>query len=877
MSDVDQEQKRPLTLTRSGTLGLARPAESGQVKQSFSHGRSKTVAVEVRKKRVILPGSAPAEPTKADAAPTVARSTLSTATPAPAAAAETAEPRRVVSIPRSLTADERAGRLRAVQDAQRADAEARQRAALAEEDRRREEALRAAEEAKREAEEEARRRAEEEETKRRAAEESKQRSAEEEARRKEEESRREVAERAGKAAAAKVAALAAAGKVAMPAEEEEEAATAFRRGRPDIKRPATPVRRDEPRRRTGKITVTRALSDDEGERMRSLASVRRARERERMRMHGEVEQQKIVREVIIPETITVQELANRMAERGVDVVKSLMRMGVMATVNQVIDADTAELVVSEFGHRLRRVAESDVEIGMRGEADIETDLEPRAPVVTVMGHVDHGKTSLLDAMRETDVVSGEAGGITQHIGAYRVTGQSGKQITFIDTPGHQAFTAMRARGANATDIVVLVVAADDGIMEQTVEAIRHAKAAEVPIIVAINKIDRPEAKPDRVRQELLQHELIVEELGGEVLDVEVSALKKTNLEKLEEAILLQAELLDLKANPNRPAEGVVLEAQLERGRGAIATVLIQRGTAKVGDIFVSGSVWGRVRALIDDHGQNLREAGPSTPVEVLGLNGAPMAGDDFVVVESESRAREIAEYRERLRREKAAAASSRGTLEDMFSQITAGTAKELAIVVKADAQGSVEAITGSLDKLSTGEVAIRTLHSGVGGISESDVILAKATGAVIIGFNVRANPAARDLARRDGVEIRYYAIIYDVIDDMKAALSGMLAPTLRERFLGNAAIREVFNITRVGKVAGCMVTEGVVRRGAKVRLLRDNVVIHEGSLKTLKRFKDEVREVRDGYECGMAFENYENIQVGDTIECFEIEEIARAL
>jgi translation initiation factor IF-2 len=881
MSDVDQEQKRPLTLRSGGTLGLNRPAESsGQVKQSFSHGRSKTVAVEVRpKRRLIMPGGAP-EPTKAeaDAAAPTARAPLTMPAASPAApASETAEPRRVVTIPRALTADERAGRLRAVQDAQRADAEARTRALLAEEDRRRQEAARAAEEAERHAEEEARRKVEEEEAKKKALEESKQRSAEEEARRKEEESRREVAERAGKAAAAKVAALAAAGKVAMPAEEEEEAApAAFRRGRPAAPRPPTPARRGDERRRTGKLTVTRALSDDD-ERTRSLASVRRHRERERARMHGEIDQQKVVREVIIPETITVQELASRMAERGVDVVKQLMRMGVMATVNQTIDADTAELVVGEFGHRFRRVAESDVEIGMRGGEDTEEELEPRAPVVTVMGHVDHGKTSLLDALRETDVAAGEAGGITQHIGAYSVRVPSGKQITFIDTPGHQAFTSMRARGANATDIVVLVVAADDGIMEQTVEAIRHAKAAEVPIIVAINKIDRPDAKPERVRQELLQHELVVEKLGGEILDVEVSALKKTNLDKLEEAILLQAELLDLKANPNRPAEGVVLEAQLERGRGAIATVLIQRGTAKVGDIFVSGSVWGRVRALVNDRGENLREVGPSMPVEVLGLNGAPLAGDDFVVVESESRAREIAEYRDRTRREKAAAASSRGTLEDMFSQITAGTVKELPIVIKADAQGSVEAITGSLDKLSTGEVAVRTLHSGVGGINESDVILAKATGAVIVGFNVRANPAARDLARRDGVEIRYYAIIYDVIDDMKAALSGMLAPTLRERFLGNASIREVFNITRVGKVAGCMVTEGVVRRGAKVRLLRDNVVIHEGSLKTLKRFKDEVREVRDGYECGMAFENYENIAVGDIIECFEVEEVARAL
>ena len=777
MSDVDQEPKRPLTLRTGGTLGLNRPSEPGQVKQSFSHGRSKVVAVEVRKKRIIMPGSTAPEPAKAEpaAAPAVARAPLTISTPpAPAAPGEGETARRVVPLPRALTADERAGRLRAVQHAQQADVEARQQAALAEADRRREEAARAAQEAQRQAEEDARQKAEEEETRKRADDDAKKRSQDAEAQRKEEESRREVAERAGQAAAAKFAALAAAGKTAMP-EEEEEPAT-FRHGRPDARRPATPVRRNEPRRRDGKLTVTRALSDEE-EKTRSFASVRRARERERLRMHGEIDQTKIVREVIIPETITVQELANRMAERGVDVVKSLMRMGVMATVNQIIDADTAELVVSEFGHRLRRVAESDVEIGMRGDADAPESLESRAPVVTVMGHVDHGKTSLLDALRQTDVAGGEAGGITQHIGAYRVTLKSGKQIAFIDTPGHQAFTAMRARGANATDIVVLVVAADDGIMEQTVEAIRHAKAAEVPIIVAINKIDRPDAKPERVRQELLQHELVVEELGGEVLDVEVSATKKTNLDKLEEAILLQAELLDLKANPNRPAEGVVLEAQIERGRGAIATVLIQRGTAKVGDIFVSGSVWGRVRALVDEHGKNLREAGPSTPVEVLGLNAAPLAGDDFVVVESESRAREIAEYRDRLHREKAAATAGRGTLEEMFSQITAGTAKELPIVIKGDVQGSVEAIAGSLNKLSTDEVAMRVLHSGVGGINESDVILAKATGAVIVGFNVRANPAARDLARRDGVEIRYYAIIYDVLDDMKAALSGMLSPT----------------------------------------------------------------------------------------------------
>jgi translation initiation factor IF-2 len=875
MSDTteqEQEQKRPLTLGHGGgRLELRKSVETGQVRQSFSHGRSKTVTVEVRKKRVIGPGLS--ETGRAEPTPAVAREGAPPAPPAPAG-----EPaRRPVVIPRALTEEERAGRVRALQDARKADDEARRRAALAEADRRRREEERAAEEARLQAEHEAQRKAEEEESRRVAAEEARKRSEEEAQRRKEEESRREVAERAGKAAAAKVAALAAAGKVALPVEEEEEPAAAPRRGaRPEIKRPA-PAPRHEMRRRTGKITVTRALSDDEGERMRSLASVRRARERERQRLHQGEEPAKVVREVVIPETITVQELASRMAERGTDVVRALMRMGVMATINQVIDADTAELIVNEFGHRLRRVSEADVEVGLRGEEDAPEMLEPRAPVVTVMGHVDHGKTSLLDALRETDVAAGEAGGITQHIGAYRVTLSGGKQITFIDTPGHQAFTAMRARGANVTDIVVLVVAADDGIMEQTVEAIRHAKAAQAPIIVAINKIDRPDARPDRVRQELLQHDIVVEELGGEVLAVEVSALQKTNLDRLEEAILLQAELLDLTANPNRAAEGVVLEAKLERGRGAVATVLIQRGTLRVGDIFVAGSEWGRVRALIDERNNQLKEAGPATPVEVLGLNGTPLAGDDFVVAENETRARDIADYRQRRRREQQAVAGARGTLEQMFSQIAAGVAKELAVVVKSDVQGSLEAITASLDKLATNEVAVRVLHAAVGGINESDVILAKASNAVIIGFNVRANPQARDMARRDNVEIRYYSIIYNVIDDMKAALSGLLAPTLREHFLGNAAIREVFNISKVGKVAGCMVTEGVVRRGAKVRLLRDNVVIHEGSLKTLKRFKDEVREVREGFECGMAFENYDNIQVGDTIECFEMEEVARAL
>jgi translation initiation factor IF-2 len=872
MSDPsEQETKRPLSLGRpaAGRLELRKPADAGQqVRQSFPHGRSKTVTVEVRKKRSLPGAPGEAEAPAAPAAPTVAKAT----TPGAAPATPT---RRPLVLPHGLTAEERAHRERALRGAIRADEEARK----ADEEAKRQAEIQAEEAARRKAEEEAQRKAEE--AKRKADEETARR-LDEEARRKaekaQEESRREVAERAGKAAAAKVAALTAAGKVKPAEEEPEEEAPPKRGPRVEVKKPAVPTRREEPRRRTGKLTVTKVLNADEEERVRSLASVRRARERERQRAHQAMQEQtKVVRDVVVPESITVQELANRMAERGADVIKALMRMGVMATINQVIDADTAELVVSEFGHKLRRVAESDVELGLKREEDLAADQAPRPPVVTIMGHVDHGKTSLLDALRHTDVAAGEAGGITQHIGAYQVVVQGGQRITFIDTPGHQAFTQMRARGAQATDIVVLVVAADDGIKEQTVEAIRHAKAAKVPIIVAINKIDRPDANPARVRQELLQHELVVEELGGDVLNVEVSATKKINLDKLEEAILLQAEVLDLRANPNRPAEGVVIEAKLERGRGPVATVLIKRGTLKVGDIFVAGSEWGRVRALIDDRGATLKDAGPSTPVEVLGLNGTPLAGDDFVVAENEGRARDIADYRQRRRREQQAAAGARGTLEQMFSQIAAGVAKEFAVVVKSDVQGSLEAIVGSLEKLATKEVAVRILHAAVGGISESDVILAKASSAVIIGFNVRANPQARDLARRDNVEIRYYSIIYDVIDDMKAALSGLLAPALRERFLGNAAIREVFNISKVGKVAGCMITEGVVRRGAKVRLLRDNVVIHEGTLKTLKRFKDEVREVREGFECGMAFENYENIQIGDVIECFETEEVARAL
>ncbi|MEQ9608474.1 MAG: translation initiation factor IF-2, partial [Kiloniellaceae bacterium] len=575
---------------------------------------------------------------------------------------------------------------------------------------------------------------------------------------------------------------------------------------------------------------------------RSLAAMKRQREKQ-MRLAGGQQPhqppQKVVREVVIPEVMTVQELANRMAARGAEVVKTLMKLGVMATINQTIDADTAELVVGEFGHKSKRVSASDVEIGMRGADDRPEELQSRPPVVTIMGHVDHGKTSLLDALRETDVVSGEAGGITQHIGAYQVRLASGDRITFIDTPGHAAFTEMRLRGATVTDIVVLVVAADDGIKEQTVEAINHAKAARVPIIVAINKIDKPGADTARVKQELLQHELITEDLGGDILAIEVSALKKTNLDKLEEAILLQSEILELRANPLRPAEGVIIEAKLERGRGSVATVLVQRGTLKVGDIFVAGGEWGRVRALINERNEQIDEAGPATPVEVLGLNGTPFAGDDFTVMENEGRAREIAEYRQRSRREKEIAATGRGTLEQMMSRIKEGEASELPIVVKSDVHGSMEAIITSLEKLGTDEVKVRVLHSGVGGINESDVSLANSTGAMIIAFNVRANPQARQMARRDGVDIRYYSIIYNVVDDVKAAMSGLLAPKQQENFLGYAEIREVFTNSKVGKVAGCMITEGLVKRGAKVRLLRDNVVIHDGTLKTLRRFKDE--------------------------------------
>jgi translation initiation factor IF-2 len=620
-----------------------------------------------------------------------------------------------------------------------------------------------------------------------------------------------------------------------------------------------------------------ALSADE-ERERSVAAFRRRVQR--LKGHAADEpKEKLVREVTIPETITIQELANRMAERGVDVIKLLMKQGHMAQINDVIDADTAQLLAEELGHTVKRVAESDVEEGLFDVVDDPASLVSRPAVVTVMGHVDHGKTSLLDAIRSTEVAAGEAGGITQHIGAYQVTAPSGSKITFIDTPGHAAFTAMRARGAKVTDIVILVVAADDGVMPQTVEAIHHAKAAKVPMIVAINKIDRPDAKPERVRTELLQHEIQVETLGGEVLDVEVSATKKLNVDRLLETIGLQSEILDLKANPNRPAEGTVIEAKLDRGRGPVATVLVQRGTLKVGDLIVAGADWGRVRALVSDTGTPVESAGPSTPVEVLGFNGTPEAGDRLAVVESEGRAREIADYRARQRRDKMAARATgmRGSLEQMMSQLKASGRKDLALIIKADVQGSLEAIIGTIEKLATDEVGARVIHSGVGGITESDVTLAEASGVPIIGFNVRAHKEAREAAERAGIEIRYYNIIYNLVDDVKKAMSGLLAPSVRETMLGNASIMEIFKVSKVGNVAGCRVTDGVVERGANVRLIRDSVVVHEGKLSQLKRFKDDAREVVAGQECGMAFENYQDMKVGDVIECYRVETVQRSL
>ena len=872
--DGKSDEKRVLK-ARPGRLELKKTVDAGQVRQSFSHGRTKSVAVEVRRKRTFTKGSTGSM--KEVQAPVEAPETPVEA-PAPVeekpAQPQRADSGRRPTVLRTLTQEEAAARARALKTAQTKDsgtasilektqagAEAR-RAAQREDEQQREE-----EEVRRREEDERRR--QEEEERKREAEEATKRAAEQADRLQERLAAQETMPPAEENVV--VPRRTAAPGVAAAAAEEEDAA---KRGRGDVRRRATP--RGEARRQSGKLTIAQALGDDE--RTRSLASVRRARERERRAQRGQPQEAiKIVRDVVVPDTIQVQELANRMAERGVDIIRSLMKLGVMTTLQESIDADTAELVVTEFGHNFQRVSEADVEIGLKGDDDSEELLKPRPPVVTVMGHVDHGKTSLLDALRSTDVVRGEAGGITQHIGAYQVELASGDKITFIDTPGHAAFTSMRARGANATDIVILVVAADDGIMPQTVEAIAHARAAEVPIIVAINKIDRPNADITRVRNELLQHELVVEELGGDILAVEVSATEKTNLDKLQEAIVLQAEVLELKANPDRGAEGVVIEANLETGRGAVATVLVQRGTLKVGDIVVAGSEWGRVRALSNERGEPAETAGPSEPIEVSGLSGAPQAGDEFAVVENEARAREVTEFRIRRDRALRTTASPRSSLEQLITQIEAGEAQTLPLVLKADTNGSVEAIAASLEKIGTDEVKVEILHAGVGGINESDISLAHASNAMVVGFNVRANAQARDLAKRESTDIRYYSIIYNLTDDVTEMLSGMLAPESRETLLGNAEILEVFSISKFGKVAGCKVTEGMVKRGSRVRLLRDDVVIHEGKLSTLKRFQDEVREVRDGMECGMSFENYQDLKKGDVIECFDVEEIARTL
>jgi translation initiation factor IF-2 len=853
------------------TLTLKPRVEQGTVRQSFSHGRTKQVVVEKRGKRRIG-GDAPGE---AQPAPEpVAAKPAAPAARAPMSRPPQTSPRGGSGVVlRTLTEDERTARASALADARLRDVEER-RLAEAEAARRNskegiEQAEREAAEARRKAEEDRHR--QDEEAKRKAELEAKKRFGEAEAR------TAEAKTAAAKAAAPPVRAPG----VAADATDEDEGPRQIRRGPGGIARPVTPPKttaKPAPAKQRGRLTLVTALSADDV-RERSIASFRRRTQR--LKGHAANEpKEKLVREVVIPEAITIQELANRMAERAVDVIRLLMKQGQMVKITDVIDADTAQLVAEELGHTVKRVAESDVEEGLFDVVDDSTDTEPRSPVVTVMGHVDHGKTSLLDALRHANVVSGEAGGITQHIGAYQVTSpESGKKITFIDTPGHAAFTAMRARGAKVTDIVILVVAADDGVMPQTIEAINHAKAAKVPVIVAINKIDKPDAKPERVRTELLQYGIQVESLGGDVVDVEVSAKNKTNLDKLLEMVALQAELLDLKTNTERPAEGTVIEAKLDRGRGPVATVLVQRGTLRVGDIIVAGAEMGRVRALISDQGVTLTEAGPSVPVEVLGFNGPPEAGDRMAVVESEARAREVTSYRAHQKREKSAASSTglRGSLEQMMSQLKTTGRKDFPLIIKADVQGSLEAILGSLEKLGTDEVAARILHAGVGGISESDVTLAEGFNAAIIGFSVRANKEAAAAAKRNGIEIRYYNIIYDLVDDVKKAMSGLLAPTLRETMLGNALILEVFNISKVGKVAGCRVTDGTVERGANVRLIRDNVVVHEGKLSTLKRFKDEVKEVQSGQECGMAFENYGDMRAGDVIECYRVETIQRSL
>ena len=821
------------------TLGVRTGSRPGNVKQSFSHGRTKNVVVETKRKRIVVP--------KPGAAKSAAVS--------PSAAGKSS--RR----PAGISDTEMDRRLKAVQAARAREAE---------------------EAEKRVADEKAR------------AEDRERRRAEIEAKEREEKEREERAKaKAAEAEEKRVEAEEAAKRAAAPTPASEPVAEA-KAPRSSASKPvpaATPRKTDRERdqrqnrnkgrddgRRSGKLTLNQALRGGDG-RHRSMAAMKRKQERARLKaLGGTVEREKVVRDVQLPEAIVVSELANRMAERVGDVVKSLMTMGMMVTQNETIDADTAELIIEEFGHKVVRVSDADVEDVIAHIEDDEKNMKPRPPVITVMGHVDHGKTSLLDAIRKSKVVAGEAGGITQHIGAYQVTADDGTLQTFLDTPGHAAFTSMRSRGAQVTDIVVLVVAADDAVMPQTIEAINHAKAANVPMIVAINKIDRHEANADKVRTDLLQYEIIVEKLSGDVQDVEVSAITGQGLDQLLEAISLQAEILELHANPERAAQGAVIEAKLDVGRGPVATVLVQNGTLRQGDIFVVGEQWGKVRAMEDDKGARIKEAGPSVPVEVLGLNGTPEAGDVLNVVDTEAQAREIAEYRAQVSKDKRAAAGAATTLEQLMANAKADeSVNELPILVKADVQGSAEAIGQAMAKIGNDEVRVRVLHSGVGAITETDVVLAEASGAPIMGFNVRANASARNIANQKGVEIRYYSVIYDLVDDVKAAASGLLSAEIRENFIGYATIKDVFKVTGVGKVAGCLVTEGIARRSAGVRLLRDNVVIHEGTLKTLKRFKDEVSEVQSGQECGMAFENYDDIRADDVIEIFEREEITRTL
>ena len=878
-TDTKTPSDKTLSVTPTKTLTLKPRAETGVVRQSFSHGRSKAVVVEKVKRRVgplesKAPEQAPSAPAAPDRSGTIRRGgvaprgAVAPAVTPPAAPVQQAPvvvaPKPSGVVLRTLTKEEQERRAHALGDAKVREAEERK---SAEDEARIRQSRESIEKTEREAAEarkrsEDERRRHDEETKRKADEVAKKRFGGEEEK-----------------AKTTTTATPAISRTITPEADDDDRRPARRGVGGAPARPAAAPkapRAGAPKQR-GRLTLVTALTADEV-RERSVASFRRRTQR--MTGHRDNEaKEKLTREVTIPETITIAELANRMSERGVDVIKLMMKQGHMAKITDTIDADTAQLLAEELGHTVRRVAESDVEEGLFDAADNAEALLPRPPVVTIMGHVDHGKTSLLDAIRATNVVSGEAGGITQHIGAYQVTSPLGGKITFIDTPGHAAFTAMRARGAKVTDLVILVVAADDGVMPQTIEAINHAKAAKVPMIVAINKIDKADAKPERVRSELLQYEVQVESLGGDVLDVEVSATKKLNLDKLLETIGLQAEVLDLKANPNRPAEGTVIEAKLDRGRGPVATVLIQRGTLRGGDIVVAGAEWGRVRALVSDSGTTITEAGPSLPVEVLGFTGTPDAGDRLAVVPNEARAREVTDYRARQKREKAAARQTgmRGSLEQMMAQVKTTGRKEFPLIIKGDVQGSVEAISGSLDKLGTDEVGARIIHSGVGGVTESDVTLAESSGAAIIGFNVRAHKEARELAERNGIEIRYYNIIYDLVEDVKKAMSGLLTPERRETMLGNAQILEVFAVSKVGKIAGCRVTDGKVERGANVRLIRDNVVIHEGKLSQLKRFKDDVREVPSGQECGMAFENYQDMRAGDVIECYRVETVQRSL